>query len=515
MVCLRYFAMSTSLSRNFLRAQKQLAPSVTRGPADVYPERVVQFGEGNFLRAFADWMIDEVNAKQLFKGHVLVAQPIRQGMAGALNAQDGVYTLLMRGVQNGKVVEARRIITATRRAVNPYDQWSELVAAFRGPDIRFVVSNTTEAGIAYVPEAFAHGVCPESFPAKIAALLYERYVAVHGDPKKGLVFLPCELIDRNGDNLRKIVLEHAQNWALPGAFAAWVREANYFLNTLVDRIVPGYPRAEADSLRSELGYDDKLIVAAEYFHLWVIEGPKHLADELPFTKAGLNVVWTDDLTPYRTRKVRVLNGAHTSSVLGAYLAGLDTVRDMVEDPVFGQFVQRAVFDEILPTVALPDADKRAYAESVLERFRNPFVRHELLSIALNSASKWKVRVLPSLLDYHAAKGIVPSALAFSLAALVSFYRGTPLTTNELQGSRGDQKYPIRDDAAVLAFFASAWRKVEAGRNWTAFATETLAQVEFWGQDLNQIPGFSTLLAQNLEAIATRGAREAVITALKR
>lgn len=506
---------NTNLSRNLLRARQQLAPSLARGPAEDFPERVVQFGEGNFLRAFADWMIDEVNSRQLFRGHVLVAQPIRQGMAGTLNAQDGVYTLLMRGVQNGRVVEARRIITATRRAVNPYEQWSELVGAFRGSAVRFVVSNTTEAGITYMPEAFAHGVCPETFPAKVAALLYERYVAVHGDPAKGLVFLPCELIDRNGDNLRRTVLQHAENWALPGAFAAWVREANYFLNTLVDRIVPGYPRAEAEQLRQELGYDDKLIVAAEYFHLWVIEGPKHLADELPFTKAGLNVVWTDDLTPYRTRKVRVLNGAHTASVLAAYLAGIDTVRDLVEDPVFGAFVRRAVFDEILPHVALPDAEKRAYAESVLERFRNPFVRHELISIALNSVSKWKVRVLPSLADYQRAAGTIPAALAFSLAALLAFYRGDPLTSNELTGHRGGQGYPIRDDAIVLAYFGLAWRRAAETKAWGDFVRSTLARADFWGQDLNAIPGLAATVTRHLEAILTQGPRAAATAALKR
>lgn len=506
--------MSTSLSRNFLRAKQQLAPSIARGPADVYPERVVQFGEGNFLRAFADWMIDEVNSQKLFRGQVLVAQPIRQGMAGALNAQDGVYTLLMRGVQNGKVVEARRIITATRRAVNPYEQWSELVAAFRGPDVRFVVSNTTEAGITYVPEAFAHGVCPESFPAKIAALLYERYTAVHGDLKRGLVFLPCELIDRNGDNLRRTVLEHAQNWALPGAFKTWINEANYFLNTLVDRIVPGYPRAEAEALRAELGYDDKLMVAAEYFHLWVIEGPKHLADEIPFARAGLNVIWTDDLTPYRTRKVRVLNGAHTASALAAYLAGIDTVRDTMEDPVLGALVRHCVFEEILPTVALPDADKRGYAESVLERFRNPFVRHELISIALNSVSKWKVRVLPSLLDYQKSKGTLPPALAFSLAALIAFYRGEPVTTLELSGQRDGQKYAIRDDAAVLAFFADHWRRAAATRNWASLVTATLAREDFWGMDLNQVPGLNGAVTTALQRIVSDGARAAVEATLR-
>lgn len=501
--------MTTSLSRTYLRAQKKLAPSVTRGPNEIYPERVVQFGEGNFLRAFTSWMIDEVNSRDLFCGNVLVAQPIRQGLAGELNAQDGVYTLLMRGVQNGKVVEARRIVTATRRAVNPYEQWAELVAAFRGPDVRFVVSNTTEAGIAYAAEAYTPGVCPESFPAKVAALLFERFQACGGDAKKGLVFLPCELIDRNGENLRRIVLEHARAWGFPEPFAAWVAEANFFLNTLVDRIVPGYPRAEIDQLRAELGYEDKLIVAAEYFHLWVIEGPKHLADELPFSKAGLNVIWTDDLTPYRTRKVRVLNGAHTSSVLIGYLGGLETVSEMVDDPVFGAFVRRAVFEEILPTLTLADHEKHAYAESVMERFRNPFVRHELLTIALNSVSKWKVRVLPSLLDHQQFRGGVPRALAFSLAGLIAFYRGKQITARELQGQRDGKPYVIRDEERVLGNFVKAWEKADATKNWTELATSTLSQADFWGMDLNTIPGLSEQVANGIKAIMEQGARAAV------
>jgi len=499
----------TTLSRTYLGAQKKLAPSLTRGPAGHFPERVVQFGEGNFLRGFADWMIDEVNSRGLFDGHVLIAQPIRHGMAAELNAQDGVYTLLMRGVQNNRVIEERRIITASRRAVNPYDQWAELVAAFRGSDLRFVVSNTTEAGITYTAEPHVPGVCPESFPAKIAALLHERFLAVHGDPARGLVFLPCELIDRNGDNLRKTVLQHVQAWGLPLGFAAWVTQANYFLNTLVDRIVPGYPKAEAEKLGKEFGYDDKLIVAAEYFHLWVIEGPKHIADELPFTKAGLNVVWTDDMTPYRTRKVRVLNGAHTASVLAAFAAGIDTVRDMVADPVLGSFLRRAVFDEILPFVALPDAEKLEYAESVMERFCNPFVRHELLSISLNSVSKWKVRVLPSLLDYQKARGKVPPALALSLAALIWFYRGEPVSKNELRGKRGELPYPIRDDAHVLEFFAAVWKQAGAKGDWRALTVATLTRTDFWGQDLTLVPGLADAIAHALARMATGGVRAAV------
>jgi len=499
----------TSLNRSYLKTQNKLASTVSRGPSRKFPERIVQFGEGNFLRAFTDWMIDEVNAQKLFQSHVLVVQPIRQGQAALLNAQDGVYTVLMRGVEKGKVVESRRIVTSIRRALNPYDQWSELVGAFRGPDLRFVISNTTEAGIAYVAEPLKPGVCPESFPAKVASLLHERFQKVKGHPAFGLVFLPCELIDRNGDNLKKAVLQQAEAWGLSADFVAWVNTANYFLNTLVDRIVPGYPKAEVEKLTEELGYEDKLIVASEYFHLWVIEGPKQLAEELPLHKAGLNVIWTDDMAPYRTRKVRVLNGAHTSSVLAAYAAGIDTVRDLVEDQVFGPFLRQVLFDEILPGLALPLEEKTAYAESVMERFRNPFVRHELLSISLNSVSKWKVRVLPSLLDYQQAHGTVPRGLAFSLAALIAFYDGEPVSAGELRGLRAGQPYPIRDDAPVLAFFASTWATVKQTRDWRELATAVLGRKDFWGQDLNDVPGLTDAVWSALERIAKQGMRSAV------
>lgn len=477
------------------------------------PERIVQFGEGNFLRAFADWMIDELNEKNLFEGDVVVVQPIRRGLAAAINAQEGLYTLIARGVEEGKVVESRRVITSVRRALDPYTQWADMVALFQSPDLRFAISNTTEAGIAYVAEPFVHGVCPESFPAKVTALLHARFVAFQGNPGRGLIFLPCELIDRNGDNLLKTVLQHADAWNLPKAFVLWVKEANHFLNTLVDRIVPGYPHAEASRIEGELGYSDQLLVAAEHFHLWVIEGPQNLARELPFAQAGLNVVWTDDLAPYRTRKVRVLNGAHSASSLAAHAAGVDTVRDMMDDPVLGAFVRRLVFDEILPLVALPEAEKQAYAASVLERFRNPFVRHELMSISLNSVSKWKVRVLPSLLDAHAVTGELPRLLSFSLAALIWFYRAEQAKDGTYQGHRRGKVYPIRDDAPVLEFFASAWAEARVSRNWTALTSEVLGRADFWGRDLNEVPGLTECVAADLRRIRMRGMKRAVAAAL--
>ena len=477
------------------------------------PERIVQFGEGNFLRAFADWMIDEANEKKHFDGSVVVVQPIRRGLAAAINAQDGLYTLIARGVEEGKVVESRRVITSVRRALDPYTQWADLVALFQAPDTRFAISNTTEAGIAYLAEPMVPGVCPETFPAKVAALLYQRFLAFQGNPGRGLIFLPCELIDRNGDNLLKTVLHHADAWGLPSAFIMWVKEANHFLNTLVDRIVPGYPHAEAAKIEGELGYADQLLVTGEHFHLWVIEGPKALEAELPLAKAGLNVIWTSDLSPYRTRKVRVLNGAHSGSSLAAYVAGVDTVRDMMDDPVLGAFVRRLVFDEILPLVKLPEAEKQAYAASVMERFRNPFVRHELMSISLNSVSKWKVRVLPSLLDAQAATGEVPPLLSFSLAALICFYRATLAKDGSYKGDRRGKAYAVRDDAPVLEFFAKAWAGVRVSRDWTALATEVLGRADFWGRDLNEVPGLTEAVASSLTRIRVRGMRRAVAAVL--
>ena len=504
----------TTLTRSLLQETRQLPAGVACGPLDTFPERIVQFGEGNFLRAFADWMIDELNGRGLLHSQVLVVQPIRTGQAAMLNAQNGLYTVLVRGTEHGRVVETPRVVTAVRRALDPYTQWADLVAAFTSGEMRFVLSNTTEAGIAYVPEAYDPSRCPESFPAKVATLLHARYEAVNGHPERGLVFLPCELIEKNGANLRECVLKHISTWKLSPRFYRWVETANLFLNTLVDRIVPGYPKTEAADITAKFAYEDRLLVASEHFHLWVIEGPAELESELPFGRAGLNVIWTDNLTPYRDRKVRVLNGAHTGSVLAAYAAGVNTVREMMEDPQLGAYVRRLVFDEILPHVAQPEAERAAYAEAVLERFRNPFVRHELLSISLNSVSKWKVRVLPSLLDWATA-GRLPPLLAFSLSALIWFYRGDRQPDGALQGLRLKDRYPIRDDAPILEFFEKVWAQADVDRDWNALAAAVLGRKELWGRDLNEIPGLTATVVADLGSITSRGMRNTVTDLLKR
>jgi tagaturonate reductase len=497
----------TRLTRN---AAGTGAVAISHGPVEKLPEKIIQFGEGNFLRGFTDWMVDRINSKGLFQGGIVAVQPLKQGLAEVLNEQDGIYTVLLRGIQNGEKTEVRRVVTPINRCLEPYGEWADLVETAKQPGIRFVISNTTEAGIVHVEETYDGANCPASFPAKVTALLLERFRALGGGPETGWVFLPCELIETNGAKLKKSVLKHAAAWNTGADFIVWLQASNHFLNTLVDRIVPGYPRAEAAKLAEELGYEDKLIVAGEIFHLWVIEGPSHLAEEIPFHKAGLNVIWTDDMTPYRTRKVRVLNGAHTSTVPGAFLAGLDTVGGLMDDPDFGPAVRRVVFDEILAVPAMDTDESRGYAEAVLERFRNPFIRHELLSITLNSVSKWKVRVLPSLQEYVSTHGTPPPMLVFSLAALIRFYDGRPVSETELRGDRMGTPYPIRDDASVLAFFADEWASYHAKPDVSWLVGSVLSNEDLWGKDLAAIEGLAAAVATSLGEILTNGARAALL-----
>ena len=498
--------MLPSLNRKLLESG---AVQVAAGPTARLPERILQFGEGNFLRAFVDWMVNEMNRKGLFNGSVVAVQPIEQGLAELVNAQDGCYTVLLRGMQNGQVVDRREIVTAISRVLNPYRQWPEYLACAKNPDLRFIVSNTTEAGIAYKPEAKPQGSCPESFPAKVAALLLARFEAFSGAKTAGMVVIPCELIENNGSALREIVLRLAGDWKLDPAFAAWIQDSCIFCNTLVDRIVPGYPKEEAGKLCAELGYEDKLLDTGEIFHLWVIEGPQALAKELPFAEAGLDVVWTDNQKPYRDRKVAVLNGAHTASVLAAFHCGIDTVGDMMRDDDTGKFVRRFIDTEVVQTVDLPEADKRAFAAAVVERFQNPFIRHELLSISLNSVSKWKVRVLPTLKRHLARTGKLPPLATFSLAALLHFYHGRLGADGKMIGTRRGIPYPISDNRDILEFFAA-----QEGRPVLDFVKDALAQTAFWGEDLASVPELAVEVANYLEYIRAEGMRRSLQAVLR-
>ena len=476
-----------------------------KGPLECLPIRIVQFGEGNFLRAFVDWMVDLLNERAAFNSSVAVVQPIPIGRVAELNEQDGLYTLILRGVEGSRSTDDRRIITSVRCGINPYTGWNQLMELARSPDIRFVISNTTEAGITYVPTEQSE-ICPKSFPPKVTHFLYQRFL-VDREFTPGLIILPCELIDRNGDRLKQCVLQHAADWSLGSAFTDWVSKRNYFLNTLVDRIVTGYPSSEAETLFDELGYEDSLLNTAEPFHLWVIEGPSQLAAELPLAEIGGNVIWTDDLQPYRTRKVRVLNGAHTSTIHAASLAGLCTVDEMMADPDFGRLVKNNVMREVLEILPGDRNEQRDYAQAVLDRFRNPYLGHQLLDISLNSIAKWKVRVLPSLVEYIDKQGQLPCGLVFSLAALIRFYHIVRMEAETAIGEVDGREYPIRDDGKVLEFFQDVWSESNGSPH--EIVLKVAGNQQLWGQDLNQIDGLSDVVSSYLESICDGHLRDAV------
>jgi tagaturonate reductase len=474
-------------------------------------ERILQFGEGNFLRAFADWQIDILNEKTDFNGNIVVVQPLEQGMGDLINAQKGLYTTILRGVQNGRTVEEFRPITSVSRCLNPYSQFDEYIRCAENPDLRFVISNTTEAGISYNMEDRLSDRPQRSFPGKMAAFLFRRFEHFRGDPAKALVFIPCELIDKNGDKLREIVERYAEEWRLGEPFRTWLGSCD-FCNSLVDRIVPGYPKEEAASICEKLGYEDRLLVTAEIFHLWVIETKNDHTGELPFTRAGLNVIQTEDMSFYRTRKVRILNGAHTSGVLAAFLGGLDTVEQCINDPLILKMMRRAIFEEIIPGIDGSGAELTQYAKDVLERFANPYIKHRILSIALNSVSKFKTRVLPSLTGYLAKNGKLPPVLTFSLAALIAFYKGGNLTGREMTGSRNGEAYPIQDDEEVLKRFAALYAASGECKDPDAvrkIVTAVLASADWWGEDLRAYSGLEDAVSGYLTAILTVGIRPVI------
>lgn len=387
-------------------------------------ERIIQFGEGGFLRGFVDWIIQITNEKTDFDSSVVVVQPIKEGMCDKLSEQNCVYTHIMRGLRDGESVVEKKIIDVISRCVKPYDDYNSFLKLAENEDFRFIISNTTESGITYNKSDKLTDVPQSSFPGKITALLYKRFTL----GLDGFIFLPCELIDKNGETLREIVLKLANDWSLGDEFQKWVTQNNIFCNTLVDRIVTGYPWGEDISL----GYEDNMVNTSELFHLWVIEGPKDILKEIPLDKTGLNIIVTDSLEMYRTRKVRILNGAHTSMIPYAMLEGFETVRDCMNNNQMRAFVGKCVYDEIIPTLDLPKEELLQYADDVFERFNNPYIRHLCSSISLNSVSKFKVRVLPSILEYIKRTGKIPQNLVKSLSKLIEFYKnGTPTDDEEI------------------------------------------------------------------------------------
>ncbi len=465
------------------------------------PEKVMQFGEGNFLRAFVDDFIDIANEKAGFNGKVVLVQPIAQGLTELINKQEGLYTLYLRGSEKGVKVDEKRVISAVSRCLNPYGEWDKVLDFARSGDLEIIVSNTTEAGIVYDPDSAFDQNPPVSFPAKLTRVLFERFQA----KQPGIVMLSCELIDNNGKELLKCVNRHIDDWKLGEDFRRWVNEENIFCSTLVDRIVPGRIRdpKEVEALAAANGYEDPLTDVGEVFGIWVIEGPDGLEDRLPFKKAGVPVIVVPDVTPYKKRKVRILNGAHTGFVLGAYLGGYDIVRDCMHDDTIRGYMNRMLYEEVIPTLPLDRKDLEDFAQAVQDRFNNPFVNHELMSISLNSTSKWRARNMPTFLDFVKEKGTLPPCLTTSFAAYVAFYSNDIQELNEkglvCRRAKGNE-YTVSDDRWVLEFYMSH-------RNDSAedLVHAVMTNTEMWGQDLTEVPGFEQEAVRILKQIRTEGA----------
>ncbi len=463
------------------------------------PVKVLQFGEGNFLRAFVDYMIDIANEETSFGGGVVLVKPIPFGSLESFHEQDCRYTVMLRGLVDGVPTEQTRLITSINDAVDAYSEYEKYAAFAKEESLRFIVSNTTEAGIV-LDESDSFQLCPpNSYPGKLCKLLYER--AEHFDyaNDKGLIILPVELIDDNGIELKRCVKALAKRWQLGERFENWLDEACVFTSTLVDRIVTGYPRDEVEAIWQKLGYEDHLLVTGEPFALWVIESPRDLTDELPLPACGLPVIYTDNQKPYKQRKVRILNGAHTSFVPMAFQCGYDYVLDAMHDPIIKNFMQKTLYDEVIPTLSLPKEDLMSFAQAVTGRFENPYIKHALLSICLNSVSKWRARCMPSLLGYVEKNGELPARLTFSLASLMALYHGGHIEEGKLVCKRGSESYTLQDDAAVLQFFAAHNDAAPADTVQAFLSNET-----FFGRDLTLVPGLAESVSASYQAILEQG-----------
>lgn len=454
------------------------------------PIKVVQYGEGNFLRAFIDFAFQKLNKELDFNAGVAIVQPIDKGLVNLLNEQDGLYTVFLNGVKKGVEIKDKDLITNVVTSVNPYVSYSEYIDLAKEEALEFIISNTTEAGISYVNSDTLDMKPPSSFPAKITQFLHQRFNHFKGDASKGLIIIPCELINYNADTLKEIILKCTDDWKLESEFVNWINKYCTFHNTLVDRIVPGYPKDEIEEYTKRLDYQDNLIVTAEQFFLWVIEGDEKLKEKLPFHKTDIDVKIVSDMQPYRTLKVRILNGAHTSMVPFSLLYGNTTVKETIDNSFTGSFINSTIFDEINETINMNNEEIHSYAEEVFDRFRNPFIKHQLADIALNSISKFKVRVLPSFLEYVAKYQKLPTHLTFSLACLIRFY----------QGSWNNKKLPIKDELEIVEAFAKIWSNTD----YANVSKAALATTSFWGEDLTKIESLTQAITLALNEIETNG-----------
>lgn len=466
-------------------------------PKTIRPERIIQFGEGNFLRAFIDWIVYNMDQKTDFNSSVVVVQPINKGMVDMLNSQDDLYHVNLQGLENGKAVNSLTLIDVISRALNPYTQNEEFMKLAEQPEMRFVISNTTEAGINFDPACKLDDAPAASYPGKLTQLLYHRFRTFKGDKSKGLIIFPCELIFLNGHKLKETIYQYIDLWNLGEAFKTWFTDCCGVYATLVDRIVPGFPRKDIATIKEKLQYDDNMVVQAEVFHLWVIEAPKEIEKEFPADKAGLHVLFVPTEEPYHERKVTLLNGPHTVLSPVAYLSGINIVREACQHPVVGKFIHKVMFDELMETLNLPKDELNKFAKDVLERFNNPYVDHAVTSIMLNSFPKYETRDLPGLKTYLKRKGQLPKGLVLGLAAIITYYKG---------GTRADGAPIAPNDAPeIMQLLKDLWATGD-----TKKITEgVLGATSIWNEDLNRITGLAAAVKADLDSIQKNGMLDTV------
>ncbi len=457
-----------------------------------FPERIIQFGEGNFLRTFVDWIVKRMDDKTDFNGSVVILQPLPRYKLDGFKKQDCLYHVNLMGLENGKPVNELELIDVVSRALHPYTEFDAYLKLAEQPEMRFIVSNTTEAGIVFDLSCKFEDKPASSYPGKLVQLLYRRFKTFKGDVKKGFIIMPCELIFHNGEVLKDCIEKYIQLWNLGEDFKSWFETACPVYSTLVDRIVPGFPRKEIDSIKERLGYDDNLVAQGENFHLWVIEAPESLSAEFPADKAGLNVKFVPSEAPYHARKVTLLNGPHTVLAPVAWLSGIDIVRDACKDAVVGKFVHKVMFEELLPTLDLPQEELEKFANDVLDRFKNPFIDHAVTSIMLNSLPKYETRDLPGLKTFLKRKGVLPDGLVLGLAAIITYYKG-------YTRADGTVSQP-QDSAENIALVQNLWKTGDVHR----VAEGVLAATSIWNENLNAIPGLTDKLAGYLYAIQENG-----------
>ncbi|SHM46538.1 tagaturonate reductase [Chryseobacterium carnipullorum] len=468
------------------RMENQIKHQLSRkqnGSQEKLPIKIVQFGGGNFMRGFTDYVIDQLNKKAGFNAGIVNVQPTQGGSVHKLEEQDNLYTLFSRGIKKGEIIDTKQVISAIQKSVNPYTHYDEFLALAKEEELEFIFSNTTETGIAYDESENNYAGPHKNFPAKVAVLLHERFKHFKGAEDKGLRIIPCELIEDNALALKEIILKYAKLWNLEEGFVQWIEQNNYFHNTLVDRIVPGYPKDEAETYEDQLDYEDRMMVVSEVFLLWVIQEAGNLKARIPFDQINEQILVVDDIQPYRLRKVRILNGGHTLMLAPAILSGKETVKESVDDPFIGQFLRDTIFNEVNPTLGLDESELKDFADEVFDRFRNPFIKHYQASIALYFVSKFKVRILPSLLGYVDINQKLPLNLTFSLASLIRFY----------QGSLGEKPLPLNDEESVVNRFREIWENEDHEQ----VAALALRETAFWDTDLTQVDGLTSAVAKAL------------------